>query len=113
MCGMAFNRGQVNRPFPDQLTSRLGAGGIFRQEALLQLLRFHGLAINARARMFAGYATFSSGVCHDPHAYRGIWKRCCPAFQALEPGRELWHPPADAPGEAFLGKQQFQAHSRV
>jgi hypothetical protein len=55
--------------------------------------------------MFVSYATFSSGASHDPHACRGILKKCCPAFEPLELG---WLPCGSAAtGEVFLGKQVF------
>jgi hypothetical protein len=55
--------------------------------------------------MFVSYATFSSGASHDPHACRGILKKRCPAFEALDLG---WLPCGSAAtGEVFLGKQVF------
>jgi hypothetical protein len=44
---------------------------------------FHKLKITARER-FGRYATFSFRACRDPHARRGIWKKCCRVFWVLD-----------------------------
>ncbi|HVU08972.1 MAG TPA: hypothetical protein VHG89_10555 [Verrucomicrobiae bacterium] len=46
-----------------------------------------------------------TGTRYDPRACRGIWKKCCPAFEVLD----LWCPWGNsvAVGEMFWGKQEF------
>ena len=63
------------------------------------------------AEMFEGYATFSSGARHDPHACRGIERMCFPAFEALNLGRL----PRDstAAGVGFAVKQEFEVFPRA
>jgi|GEM_PF-1704942 hypothetical protein len=61
--------------------------------------------------MFVSYALFSSVANHDPRAYRGIWKKRCPAFETLDLGWLPWG--SAAVGEAFVGKQEFEVFSQV
>ena len=90
---------------------RAEAGGIFGQGTFLQWISFHRLKITVRAEMFVGYATFSSGASRDPRACRGIWKKCCPAFETLDLERLLGDS-HQVYGLRF-GKQEFEVFPRV
>ena len=63
------------------------------------------------AEMFEGYATFSSGARHDPHACRGIERMCFPSFEALNLARLPWDSTA-AGGRGVL-KQDFEVLPRT
>jgi hypothetical protein len=55
--------------------------------------------------VFVFYAMFSSGAHRDLHGYRGILKKYCPAFQALN---SEWLPlDLTAVGEVFFGIPEF------
>jgi hypothetical protein len=62
-------------------------------------------------KAFVRYALFSSGASHDPRAWRGIWKKRCPAFETLDLGWLPWG--SAAVGEVFVGKQKFEVFPRV
>ena len=55
-----------------------------KQGIILEWIGIHRLIITARAEVFVSYALSSFRACRDPRAYRGIWRKCCPALGALD-----------------------------
>jgi hypothetical protein len=99
-----------NRSPPHLVGHRADAGGIPGQCALLQWVCLHTLIISAGGKMFASYATFSSGARCGPRACRGIVKKHCRAFEALDLSRISRL--LSVFGGAFFGKPQFEVFSR-
>jgi len=66
---------------------------------------FMGLRERKSGKALVNHTPSSSGVCHDPRAGRGIWKKCDLVFETLDPGWLPWDPVAV--DEAFSGKQEF------
>src|SRR5690348_9598171 len=72
---------------------------------------FMGLNHRKRGKAFVCCASSSSGACHDPRAWHGIWKMYCPAFETLDLRRRLRG--SASIGEAFFWKQEFGVFSQV
>jgi hypothetical protein len=61
--------------------------------------------------MFGRYAMSSSGVSLDPRGCRGTWKKYCRVFEIFN--LERFSRDADAPGEGFAGKLEFEMSPQV
>ena|ERR1043165_5919293 len=88
--GTAIEVRELTRPLPHHLTGHCVDACGFPRVAFPGQVCFHGSIISGREEKFVRYAMSSSGARRDLRACRGIWKKCCPAFETLELEPPLW-----------------------